>query len=431
MNDEFDALELVERIAAREASAARAAHLQIVSFCSPQLPRWMKGNAEPLERLLTGLTRNSIAQATQNGAVMVEILQDLHVETEQVRFAVCDSRTELGADELERHKQELLNIDVDGHRLRGLLDELGAELEFDERLVGRATRYFINLPLHRAGVRAADDFELSEKVRQARLFIVANDPYPNRIIQYYIRFHNIVLLGAPTAAEAFEVIGTNAAAGQPFDLIMVAPPIEDMTAEEIVGTLRASKYVNQAKLLYVAPLDVADDKLKAMQLGFDAAIAKPFTKVTLFQTLEQLVGRVPKNPPERPLVLIVDDNMINLKVALFQVRKMGFEGVPVDSGEEALQAFESGSFAAILMDLQMPGMSGIDAVKEIRRREKGSDRRTPIIALTGASALEEDAMAAGCDDFLLKPVAKEVLAKSFDRLVSTKVLEQAQEAGRR
>lgn len=427
MNDDFNALELVERVAAKEAAAARAAQLQIVSFCSPQLPKHMKGDVTAFERLLTGLTRNSIAHTTQNGAVMVEILQDLDVRTERVRFGVCDSRTDVGPEQLEQHKQSLLHTEVDGQSLRSVLDRLEAELEYDVRLVGRATRFFISVPLRRAGATTADDYEFSDEMQQAKFFIVANDPYPNRIIQHYIRYHNLTLNGAPSAAEAFDVIATHAGSGHPFDVVMIVPPIEDMTASDIARTLRNSMYVSHTKLLYVAPLDIAEDKLNAMEAGFDGTIGKPFTQVALFDALEQLVGRLPKKAVERPLILIVDDNAINQKVALFQVRRLGFEGVPVDNGLEALDAMSNGTFAAVLMDLQMPKMSGIEAVREIRKRERGSDRRIPIIALSGADSLEEEARSVGCDDFLLKPVRKDRLAKALERVMPKNLLRQAQQ----
>jgi CheY-like chemotaxis protein len=427
MNDEFDALELVERVAANEAAAAREAKLQIVSFCSPQLPRLMRGNEKAFEQLLTALTRSSIGGAVENGAVMVEMLEGTDSDGQLIRVGVCDSRTEMDQDKLKQQRRSLLELEVDGTTLGSVLDELGAELEFDTRLIGRATRFFVKAALHRANVTSADDYDLSERLRQAKCFVVANDPYPNRIIQQYIRFHNMSLHGAPTASEAFDVISTHAASGEPFDVVMVVPPIEDMTAHEIARTLRRSNYVSDTKLLYIAPLDVAEDRLKAMDAGFDGTLGKPFSKVALFHALESLVGRIPRKPAVRPLILIVDDNAINQKVALFQVRRLGFEGVTVDSGKDALDAFDHGTFAAVLMDLQMPGMCGVEAVQEIRRREKNTDCRIPIVALTGASSLEEQAMTAGCDDFLLKPVSKDKLAQSLESLIPKQLLEQARQ----
>jgi len=120
---------------------------------------------------------------------------------------------------------------------------------------------------------------------------------------------------------------------------------------------------------------------------------------------EAIVAEAPQDEVAGTRVLLVEDNLVNLEVALALLENSGCEVDTASNGIEALQSYEAGEYGVIFMDCQMPEMDGFEAAAEIRRREIGSGRRVPIIALT-ASAIEgdrEQCLAAGMDDYLPKP----------------------------
>ncbi len=117
-------------------------------------------------------------------------------------------------------------------------------------------------------------------------------------------------------------------------------------------------------------------------------------------------------------VLVVEDNPINQILAERLVRKRGYGVFIANNGREALAALEDRKFDLILMDIQMPEMSGIEVTEAIRRKEKGTGKHIPIIATT-ASALKEDrerSLAAGMDAYLSKPIVREALFNAIDEL---------------
>lgn len=122
----------------------------------------------------------------------------------------------------------------------------------------------------------------------------------------------------------------------------------------------------------------------------------------------------------RVRVLVVEDNPVNQVVAARALRSLGYLTEIAPSGEEALRALEGGDFNLILMDCQMPGMDGYQTAAEIRRRETGSGRSVPIIAVT-ANSIEGDrerCAAAGMDDYLSKPFRMAALQAVLERWVT-------------
>src|SRR5579884_2168605 len=114
---------------------------------------------------------------------------------------------------------------------------------------------------------------------------------------------------------------------------------------------------------------------------------------------------------QRIRVLVVEDSLINQRVALGMLKKLGYPADVADNGREALAALERFAYAAVLMDCQMPEMDGFAAAAAIRARE-GDARRMPIIAMTANAMLgdRERCLDAGMDDYIAKPLRVQDLA---------------------
>jgi CheY-like chemotaxis protein len=119
--------------------------------------------------------------------------------------------------------------------------------------------------------------------------------------------------------------------------------------------------------------------------------------------------------PSAARILVVEDNAVNQRVALKLIEKLGYSAEAVSDGQQAVDRVLEVPYSLVLMDCQMPVMDGLQATREIRKREVG--RRTPILALT-AGALQSDesnCLQAGMDGFMTKPIDIENLAQVLEQ----------------
>lgn len=409
--EEFDPLHLVESIAGQFAQPALERHLHIIGYAEPGLPATVHADGGLIRKALYLMT-DAIMHDLRTGALVVEVYRDL--TSPEMRFGVADSRNDLSKDDLELAKRNLLDERRNEQTLRDMLNELNTELFYDDQVLSRTTRFFFKMPHAKSEWNPAT-FDTDSCLQDKRMYLVANDPPPNRIIQQYCRFHGLDMQGAPTASEALLSIGHAASAGNPYKVIAVAPPIEDMNANHLAAVIRESD-LHDVKLLYIAPWRDEEDIKRALESGFDLALSKPFTKRQLFEQLAKLAADGPCAVRTKPLVLIVEDNPVNQKLAMFQVRSLGFDVMIVQNGQQAVEAAGSVDFVAIFMDIQMPIMDGIQATRAIRMGEDGSGKHVPIIGLTANEHMRQEALSAGMDEFVTKPASKERLSQALTRL---------------
>lgn len=120
-------------------------------------------------------------------------------------------------------------------------------------------------------------------------------------------------------------------------------------------------------------------------------------------------------------ILLVEDNLMNQKVVMFNLKKLNCDITPVTNGKEALENFKNNSYDLILMDIMLPEMNGYEITIQIRKFEKLMEVKKPvtIIALT-ANTYENDkekCLSVGMDDYISKPFSAQQLIKAIEKYI--------------
>jgi CheY-like chemotaxis protein len=150
-----------------------------------------------------------------------------------------------------------------------------------------------------------------------------------------------------------------------------------------------------------------------VRLPVDACVAREEVSLAIDTPRELDLGE------RRWRLLLVDDHVINLRLLEVLAQQMGCDYVSVQDGEQALAQLRDGVFDLVLMDVMMPVMDGLTAVRQLREEERlrGDGRRMPVLFVT-AHAMSGDAerfMAVGADGYVSKPISRDVLAREMRR----------------
>jgi CheY-like chemotaxis protein len=217
--------------------------------------------------------------------------------------------------------------------------------------------------------------------------------------------------GVETAGDGFVAIGLaerTAFQHGTLDLVVVDAALIGLSAEGLLARLQANRSLEGARTVLVVNGQVP----AAAEGRADMMVPHPVEARDLERVVTNLFGnssplqemdpRAP--PPQRPRVLVVEDNRINQALLMDSLERAGFSAYAASSGEEAVQAAARGGFDVILMDVQMTGIDGTEATRRIRTAEQG--RRTPIIGHTAHSGamIRKSCMDAGMNAVLHKPV---------------------------
>ncbi|HEX6188198.1 MAG TPA: response regulator, partial [Pyrinomonadaceae bacterium] len=206
----------------------------------------------------------------------------------------------------------------------------------------------------------------------------------------------------------------------------------------LAEAIKADPSISRARLVLLTSAGGPDD-VRSRAAGISACLSKPVRQSQLFECLSSLMStsisddadrgsstlankqslQEPKKMSDK-LILLAEDNIVNQKVAIRQLQKLGYRADAVANGREAIEALSRIPYDLVFMDCQMPEMNGYEATVEIRRSE--ADRKhTPIVAVT-ANAMDRDrkkCISAGMDDYITKPVKVEELGRVLNAFLET------------
>jgi len=202
----------------------------------------------------------------------------------------------------------------------------------------------------------------------------------------------------------------------------------DMNGFELAGEISRTPDTNIEKIVMLTSGGQRGDAAKCKELGISAYLMKPIKQSDLMDAILMTMTKVSPDSDQRSSlitrhsvrearkrlnILLAEDNTVNQKLAVRILEKMSHSVCVAPNGREVLNMMGMQDFQMVLMDVQMPEMDGLDATREIRKKEAGSDAHMPIIAMTAHAMIgdRERCIASGMDDYISKPITPKELSQ--------------------
>jgi two-component system sensor histidine kinase/response regulator len=256
-----------------------------------------------------------------------------------------------------------------------------------------------------------------------RVLVVEDNPTNRVVLENMLTAWGMSVILATDGQHALELLQGLPAEGPGFDLALVDWRMPHMDGIRMAQALREQNLQRGMKLILLSSVSAPDDVRVAHDAGFVRFIHKPVRKAELRQAI---LGVAAPRQPEADAaalphidrhILVVEDNPVNQEVMGQMLRRLGSRVHVANSALEGLRALTEHRFDMVLMDIQMPGMDGVECVRAIRARTT-ADRDLPVVALT-ANAMAGDReryLADGFTDYVSKPVTMQALTDALVRV---------------
>ena len=449
---EFDLRNTVEDTA--ELLSLRGADKGLDLFCSidPQVPMFLKGDPGRVRQILTNLIGNAV-KFTHHGEVLVNVKfvseQDKRVT---VLFEIHDTGIGIPAERLDAIFTPFTQVDASTSRKyegtglglaisKQLSELMGGHIGVTSN-TGIGSTFWFTAVFEKAAPTNVSAISESAAVPLADIsgisVLVVTTSATNSILlttllqQWGCRYGT-----AKDGENALALLREAAAGNAPYRIILTDQKLPGMSGSELGRQIKEDQTLKSTLMIMVTGVTQRGDAAALNQIGFGGYLVKPVRRKQLHNCITLLLGRSAAPPLEPQLgiitrhtvaecagqnirILVAEDNIINQKVALNCLSKLGYKSDVVANGREAVRALELIDYDLVLMDCMMPEMDGYEATAMIRSADSSvRNHAVPVIAMT-ANAMSSDrevCLQAGMNDYLAKPVRKENIAVMIEKWI--------------
>jgi PAS domain S-box-containing protein len=400
----------------------------------------ISADSRRLKQMLVNLLSNAVKFTPEQGQVGIEVTREHGGDA--IRFSVWDTGIGIPSEKIGFLFQPFIQLDSSlarEHAGTGLglalvrrLAELHGGSVGVESTVGQGSRFWFTLPVvqihsdgSRSVVRGSKRPAEGNGLRKAML-IEDSEIAADHISRYLQELDTEVVVfshGQDAVQKAIEA--------RP-DVILLDILLPDTSGWQVLDDLKTNPYTRHIPVVIVS---VVDERKRGLTHGAADYLVKPITREQLQASIQKViplsgaanhilvlrakpVSVEPRtNPNQGPLILIAEDNLINLESFIDYLKVRGFRIIPAVNGFEALLRAQEFKPDLILMDIQMPGMDGLEAIKRLRTQVEFA--QTPIIALTALAMPgdKERCLSAGANAYLAKPVGLKHLVDEIQTLL--------------
>ncbi|NQT70296.1 MAG: response regulator, partial [Desulfobacteraceae bacterium] len=442
-NIDFDLRVAMDELSNLAAINAHEKGLKYVAMIHPEVPSLLCGDPGRLRQILINLVDNA-TKFTKEGEVAVRIsLEDENSTHATIRFSVTDTGIGIPKDRMGRLFQSFSQVDSSTTRKFGgtglgltiskqLAEMIGGQIGVESE-EGKGSTFWFTAVFEKQPEDKEERVVVPEDIKGKRILIVDDNATNRYVLREQLKSWECLYGETSSAMQALEELRFAVDSKDPYEMAIINMQMPEMDGETLGNKIKQDPDLQNTILVMITSLGQRGDAKRLEQIGFAAYLTKPVKQSQLYDCLATVSGMQKEAQKDRPAaivtrhsltedqkrrvrILLAEDNVINQKVALSILGKLGYSADTVANGQEAVKALGMIPYDVVLMDCQMPKMDGYEATGEIRNpNSKVLDHKVPVIAMT-AHAMQGDrekCLEAGMDDYLSKPVKPQEL---FDML---------------
>lgn len=431
---DFNLRSVLEGVADLSAIKVQEKGLEYCTILHPKVPTYLTGDPGRLRQILINLIGNA-AKFTEKGEIVISVRLEKETSTHVViYFGITDTGIGIPEDKKNVLFESFSQVDASTTRKYGgtglglsiskqLSHLMGGKIGVDSKEQKGSCFWF------------TAEFEKQQEDRQklpvirqdikGKHILIVDDNRTNRfVLKEDFKLWGCRFDEASNGTIALEKLISAVDKKDPFEIAIIDMQMPKMDGEELGQKIKQNTRIKDTILIMLTSMGMRGDAKRLTKAGFSAYLKKPVKQSSLLDCLAMIhhvddaalkkdstrmitIHSIAESQAPELKILLAEDNLINQKVALGALRKLGFMADVVINGKEAVQAVEMKHYDLVLMDCQMPEMDGYEATIEIRNAVSSAmNSDVPIIAMT-ANAMAEDrkkCLEVGMNDYLAKPV---------------------------
>jgi len=428
------------------APAANTKHLQLISLFAPDTPQYLLGDPLRLKQILSNLLSNAIKFSKQgNIIVRTEMIEQIDNKS-RIKISVADSGIGM-SEEQQRHLFDAFTqADGTHNREQGgtglglaiaqrLVEKMHGEIAVESQLNEGSTLWFSAELGNRQDLNNSNFTHLQSK----RLALFSENPMQRLQLGQYLKEWGIHCEEILNFDQLLPQLEESLRNGHPFDalFIMSSGDTDPFDAKQLCHIAERAITSWHCPTLLAASPDSALMHHKGLHKALSALISTPLSHDYLLESFNSVFeGRADDSASTTSTetsatfigssakILVVDDNPANRQLVSELLKGLELQVSEASDGLKAIECCQQESFDLIFMDIQMPGLDGMETTQRIRDYQNQQQslsgmnaKRTPIVALT-AHAMNDDKpklLLAGMDDYITKPISESQLIHTIER----------------
>jgi two-component system sensor histidine kinase/response regulator len=440
----FSLSDVVEETVRTFGLSAEGKGIELICQIDPDVPEFVLGDAGRLRQVLMNLAGNAVKFTEQGEVTILARTETLDGSRARVSFEIRDTGIGIPAARLGKLFKPFTQVDGSTSRRFGgtglglaisarLVELMGGKISArSEEGAGSTFAFTIEWTVPEEAERPHSMFRFAN-LENMQVLVVDDNLTNLRMLDARLRSWRMVPTLCTGGAEALEKAREAAQNAGKFRLVLVDCHMPEMDGFELSRRLKMEPGVSEAIVMMLTSGGQRGDVALCKQLGIDTYLTKPVSSSDLLDAVLSALGLGREEPSRGSAksvtrhvvreshrgmkILLAEDNPVNQKVVVAFLEQGGYAVTVAEDGESAVRYLERNRFDLVLMDVQMPGMGGLEATQQIRQSEKTRGGHVPIVALTAHVMRRqmEQCLEAGMDDHLAKPVRREALYEMIER----------------